>query len=206
MRIIVKNLPHFITENEIKDHFKSQGEITDCFIPKDQNGKSRRICFIGYKDEKSCIRAIEKLNGIYLHNHKINVSLCKNNKDKLITESEERITLYYSKLFVMYLPKVDLKILREELEKFGEIKSCSFLEQPSHFNCELIYKNPEDSLNFLKNVNEILGKIILIKPNKDHNNQKQIEYYNSLFFNFESIVKRVCIIYIKRLFFFSGFG
>ena len=34
-RVIVKNLPKFVTEKELKEHFKDLGVVTDAKIAKD---------------------------------------------------------------------------------------------------------------------------------------------------------------------------
>ena len=39
-RIIVKNLPKNINENDIKKHFSIKDEVTDVKIMKKENGKS----------------------------------------------------------------------------------------------------------------------------------------------------------------------
>jgi multiple RNA-binding domain-containing protein 1 len=55
-RLIVKNIPKVITEGELKELFKSKGEVTDVkIIFKDK--VNRRFCFIGYKKEESAKEA-----------------------------------------------------------------------------------------------------------------------------------------------------
>ena len=49
-RIIVKNLPKNINENDIKKHFSVKGDVTDVKIMKKENGKSRNFCFVGFRD------------------------------------------------------------------------------------------------------------------------------------------------------------
>ena len=49
-RLIVKNIPKIISEEELKNIFGKKGDITDVkIIFKDKI--NRRFCFIGYKNE-----------------------------------------------------------------------------------------------------------------------------------------------------------
>jgi multiple RNA-binding domain-containing protein 1 len=48
--LIVKNIPKHVTEERLKEHFKSKGFVTDAKIMK-KGDKSRLFCFIGYKTE-----------------------------------------------------------------------------------------------------------------------------------------------------------
>jgi multiple RNA-binding domain-containing protein 1 len=50
-RIIIKNVPKVFTEKEIVEHFSKVDEITDCRIPKNNEGNSRRLAFVGFKDK-----------------------------------------------------------------------------------------------------------------------------------------------------------
>ena len=76
-RIIVKNLPKNITEEEIKKHFSQKGTITDVKIMYRENGQSRNFCFIGFKDEQSAKEAIKYFNQTYLKTMKISVEIAK---------------------------------------------------------------------------------------------------------------------------------
>ena len=76
-RIIVKNLPKNITEEEIKKHFSQKGVITDVKIMHKEDGRSRNFCFIGYKNEQSAKEAIKYFNQTYLKTMKITVETAK---------------------------------------------------------------------------------------------------------------------------------
>ena len=76
-RIIVKNLPKNITEEEIKKHFSQKGIITDIKIMHKENGQSRNFCFIGFKNENSAKEAIKYFNQTYLKTMKITVEIAK---------------------------------------------------------------------------------------------------------------------------------
>ena len=76
-RIIVKNLPKNITEEEIKKHFSQKGVITDIKIMHKENGQSRNFCFIGFKTEQSAKEAIKYFNQTYLKTMKVSVEIAK---------------------------------------------------------------------------------------------------------------------------------
>ena len=46
-RFYVKNLPLKCSENDIRDHFREAGTITDIALQYSQEGKFKRIAFIG---------------------------------------------------------------------------------------------------------------------------------------------------------------
>ena len=76
-RIIVKNLPKNITEEEIKKHFGQKGSITDVKIMLKENGQSRNFCFIGFKTEQSAKESVKYFNQTYFKTMKISVEIAK---------------------------------------------------------------------------------------------------------------------------------
>ena len=76
-RIIVKNLPKKITEEEIKNHFSQKGVVTDVKIMHKEDGRSRNFCFVGFKTEQSAKDAIKYFNQTYLKTMKISVEKAK---------------------------------------------------------------------------------------------------------------------------------
>ena len=76
-RIIVKNLPKKITEEELKNHFSQKGTITDVKIMHKEDGRSRNFCFIGFKTEQSAKEAVKYFNQTYLKTMKITVEIAK---------------------------------------------------------------------------------------------------------------------------------
>ena len=76
-RIIVKNLPKNINENDIKKHFSVKGDVTDVKIMKKENGKSRNFCFVGFRDENSAKNAVDYFNKTFLKTSKIDVEIAK---------------------------------------------------------------------------------------------------------------------------------
>ena len=92
-RIIVKNLPKNITEEEIKNHFSQKGVITDVKIMHKENGRSRNFCFIGFKTEQSAKDAIKYFNQTYLKTMKINVEIAKLQGDPSLKKNGKLIKI-----------------------------------------------------------------------------------------------------------------
>ena len=80
-RIIVKNLPKNITEDELRKHFSQKGDVTDVKIMKKENGQSRNFCFIGYRTESSAKEAVKYFNGTYVRTVKVAVEIAKLQND-----------------------------------------------------------------------------------------------------------------------------
>lgn len=64
-RLIVFNIPKYITEKKLADHFRQKGQVTDCKIMRKEN-KSRKFAFIGFKDEKEAKNAKDYYNQTYI--------------------------------------------------------------------------------------------------------------------------------------------
>ena len=81
-RVIVKNLPKFVTEKELKEHFKDLGVVTDAKIAKDEKGQSRKFGFVGFKDPNAATLAKKNYNKTYLGVSKVLVELAKTRDDE----------------------------------------------------------------------------------------------------------------------------
>lgn len=98
-RIIIKNLPTYFSEDQLKDHFTKRLQsvhkgdekstinslITDIKLVKDnRTGQSRRFAFIGFKNEDDAQDAVKFHNNSFIHTSKIQVSLAKSFVDPSI--------------------------------------------------------------------------------------------------------------------------
>ena len=90
-RIIVKNLPKKITEEEIKKHFSQKGIVTDVKIMHKEDGRSRNFCFVGFKDDQSAKDAIKYFNQTYLKTMKISVEKAKLQGDPSLKKKGKKI-------------------------------------------------------------------------------------------------------------------
>lgn len=98
-RIIIKNLPSYFNEQQLKEHFSKRlttihkndsntdpnALITDIKLVKDnRTGQSRRFAFIGFKNEDDAQDAVKFHNNSFIHTAKIQVSLAKSYVDPSI--------------------------------------------------------------------------------------------------------------------------
>lgn len=72
-RVIVKNINAKVSVCYLYKLFSPYGTVTDVKIFKDQRGKVKNFCFIGFDKINSAKRAIETLNGMFINNNKITV-------------------------------------------------------------------------------------------------------------------------------------
>lgn len=100
-RIIVKGLPVYLTDDNLKEHFTKRLRqkhshqavngsgpdlITDVKILRDRNGESRRFGFIGYRNEEDAFDAVEYFNGSFVNTSKIEVSMAKSFADPRVPQ------------------------------------------------------------------------------------------------------------------------
>jgi RNA recognition motif-containing protein len=76
-RIIIKNVPKVFTEKEIVEHFSKVDQITDCKLLKNEDGNSRRLAFLGFKDKATAQMLKQKYDNTYLGASKIRVEIAR---------------------------------------------------------------------------------------------------------------------------------
>ena len=78
-RLIVKNLPTYVTPARLREHFQQKGcpagTLTDVKVSLKQDGTSRRFGFIGYKTEQEAYAAKEWFDRTFLDSTRINVNV-----------------------------------------------------------------------------------------------------------------------------------
>ena len=72
--IFVAALDFELTEGDVICIFSQFGEVVDCNLVRDrQTGKSRGFAFIAFEDQRSCVLAIDNMNGAKLINRTLRV-------------------------------------------------------------------------------------------------------------------------------------
>ena len=74
-RLIVRNVPKHINDKRLRDHFSSQGVVTDVRIMKTRDGRSRQFAFIGYKTDAEAKRAKSHFNNTYVDTSRVTVEM-----------------------------------------------------------------------------------------------------------------------------------
>ncbi|XP_045606237.1 probable RNA-binding protein 19 [Procambarus clarkii] len=75
-RLIIKNLPKQITEDDIKTQFSLKGNITDVKL-KYKNGEFRRFGFIGYEKHEDAQAACNFFNNTFIKQSRVTVEICQ---------------------------------------------------------------------------------------------------------------------------------
>ncbi|KAG7085951.1 hypothetical protein E1B28_003479 [Marasmius oreades] len=84
-RLIVKNLPSYVTPDQLKKHFTQKGSpggtLTDIKVAHKQDGSSRRFGFVGYKTEQEAQAAREWFDKTFVGSTRIRVDVVEGAKD-----------------------------------------------------------------------------------------------------------------------------
>ncbi|KFH02907.1 RNA recognition motif-containing protein [Toxoplasma gondii MAS] len=74
-RLIVKNLPPYITTAELKQKLSSLGgEITDVCLLRNERGKSRQCAFVGFKTQEQAMNVKDHFQSTFIHTRKVEIS------------------------------------------------------------------------------------------------------------------------------------
>lgn len=200
MRIVIKNLPLKITEKEIKEIFAEYGKITDIFLCKKDSKINRGVCFIGYSDEESSLKAIKFRNKSYIKNKKLNVSLVKQKSSFLKNEflkitnreefiEEDEIEVKSKILYIKNLPKITKENDLREFFSECEIEKIKLSLEDKPFAI-VHFKDYKSSKIAFQTKKIFLGCRLNISFYNEQIQQK--EYYRKLFFDFDSVVENIC--------------
>ncbi|KAG2337556.1 RNA-binding domain-containing protein [Suillus weaverae] len=84
-RLIVKNLPTYLTPDRLRKHFEQQGApsgtITDVKISLKQDGTSRRFGFVGFKTNQEASTARDWFDRTFIDSTRIDVMVVAGTKD-----------------------------------------------------------------------------------------------------------------------------
>jgi multiple RNA-binding domain-containing protein 1 len=76
-RLIIKNLPVYLTPDRLREHFQQKGSptgtITDVKISLKQDGTSRRFGFVGFKSDQEATAARDWFDRTFIDSARINV-------------------------------------------------------------------------------------------------------------------------------------
>ena len=97
-RVCIKNLPPTATAQDIKEFLKesssssqSKIEITDCKLLKNAKGKSRKVAFVGFKQESQAKYVVDRFHRTYMRMSRISVepALAKQDEKETKVEAKE---------------------------------------------------------------------------------------------------------------------
>ncbi|KNZ77947.1 Multiple RNA-binding domain-containing protein 1 [Termitomyces sp. J132] len=95
-RLIIKNLPTYITPARLREHFEQKGHgapggtLTDFKVARRQDGTARRFGFVGYKTEEEARKAKEWFDRSFIDSARISVSVVEGAKDAPMPRPNKR--------------------------------------------------------------------------------------------------------------------
>lgn len=97
--IYIGGLSKELTEGDIISIFSQYGEVMDINLMKNKNKEdkieSRGFCFLAYKDQRSCVLAVDNFNGVTILNRSLNVDHVRDYKPKAIVDKDGNETVNY---------------------------------------------------------------------------------------------------------------
>lgn len=111
-RVIVKNIPAYLSDARLKEHFSSQASVvTDAKVIRRHDGTSRQFGFVGFKTEAEAQEAIRYFNKTFIDTLRIAVGIARSVGDE--AEGLERRTMR---------AKAEAKAAEEPKKKTEEVK------------------------------------------------------------------------------------
>lgn len=78
-RLIVKNIPDYVTPDRLRQHFQQKGSpacaLTDAKVSLKRDGTSRRFGFVGFKTPQEAQKAREWFDKTFIDSTRIQVGL-----------------------------------------------------------------------------------------------------------------------------------
>lgn len=187
-RIVVKDLPAFLTQTDLEEHFNAFIQSTDVFMLKTKKGKFRRVAFVGYKTNEDAKKALEYFNNSLIKNHKMQVHLSEEKEEN--TENISRRILYSRKYFITNLKDIKMEDIQNDvaeylIDKHKKLIKYHVCEEERGIKIE--FDKQEDALDFYKNKKVICGRRIKIVTYDEDANKKQVDHFNTLFFDFNAV-------------------
>jgi multiple RNA-binding domain-containing protein 1 len=72
-RIIVKNLPKWCTEDQLRKSFSAKGQVTDVKLMYTRSGVFRRFAFIGFVSVDEAVAAVKYFNRTFIDTSRVEV-------------------------------------------------------------------------------------------------------------------------------------
>uniref|UniRef100_A0A8C6S137 Polyadenylate-binding protein n=1 Tax=Nannospalax galili TaxID=1026970 RepID=A0A8C6S137_NANGA len=128
--IFIKNLDKSVDNKALYDTFSAFGNILSCKVVCDENG-SKGYGFVHFETQEAAERAIEKMNGMLLNDHKVFVGRFKSGKER---EAElgarvKEFTNRLKDLFGKFGPALSVKVMTDES---GKSKGFGFVSFERH--------------------------------------------------------------------------
>lgn len=90
-RLIVRNLPTYLTDARLREHFSTRGAVTDVKLMRRPDGTSRKFGFVGFRSEEEAQQALDYFNRTFIDTSRITVEHAKSiGNEELAKQKEDR--------------------------------------------------------------------------------------------------------------------
>lgn len=89
-RLIVKNLPAYLSDVRLREHFSQKGVVTDVKLMTRPDGTSRRFGFVGYRSEEEAKDALQYFNRTFIDTSRVQVDLARKIGDEGLKEEKDK--------------------------------------------------------------------------------------------------------------------
>lgn len=177
-----------------KWRFNEKGTLIDVYMLTDPRGVFRRICFIGYKTQDDAEIAVKYYDNAIFKNHKIKVEFTKDNSESNENKPNETTfrKIKYSKTIIIkqLTPKLDSDLLMDEMKKIGSVENIKLEKVEKGIIVIVKFKDGKHALDVYKSMKVFMGMRVVVSPYTEKSVSKRQAYYNTLFFNFDTVLKR----------------
>ncbi|CUV06897.1 unnamed protein product [Cryptosporidium hominis] len=180
-RIIIKNLPSYLSEKRLKDHISSIGcNITDVKIVKKRSEKnpevesSRKFGFVGFYSEEDAKKVLEYFNGTFIDTCRINVQYAFPPGSDLLPRPWSKYSVGSSQYNKRNNIKENTEVDEKEpitLSKEDDLKKENFKKWISQKNSNKSWLDSADlidnnEINSFKNDSSVKISSEIVKPTK----------------------------------------
>ncbi|KAF1411811.1 Polyadenylate-binding protein 1, partial [Spheniscus magellanicus] len=183
--IFIKNLDKSIDNKALYDTFSAFGNILSCNVVCDENG-SKGYGFVHFETQEAAERAIEKMNGMLLNDHKVFVGKFKSHKERE-AELEARAKEFTNVYIKNFGEDMDDERLKELFGKFGPALSVKVMTDESGKSKGFGFVSFERHEDAQKAVDEMNGKELNGKQIYVGRAQKKVERQTELKHKFEQM-------------------
>ncbi|KAI3433825.1 hypothetical protein D9Q98_003629 [Chlorella vulgaris] len=90
-RICVKNLPKYVDDRRLREHFAAKGEVTDAKVMRTRDGKSRCFGFVGFRSPVEAEAALRYFSKSFLDTMRLDIEEKKKGRGPLEEEADPKL-------------------------------------------------------------------------------------------------------------------
>jgi len=118
--VILQNIHPDVRDEALYFTFSEYGRLTRCKVVLDENGKSKRLAYVGFEDEKVADYIVQTLNGWNGMGDKVIVTKFKTKKERM-KQVEDCFTTIFIKIYYKYISEEQLKEICQEYGKVEQL-------------------------------------------------------------------------------------